>query len=531
MAIYRRRWLWILSGLAAGIVIALIMVAATIPLSSDTLRHRLVQGLSRRLDADIELGDLNLRVFPRLRVHGDLLKVRRHGSSDEPLISVQQFTVDADLTGLLRKHVAHVRLDGLKIVIPPGKHSHEDSPEAVATTGESQNGDSPDSSVGKDIVVDVLESADAQLVTMPDAVDTRKGKQPRVWAIHVLKMHDVGASSSMPFDATLTNAVPPGEIVTKGRFGPWNVDDPGETPLRGVFSFDHADLGVFHGIAGTLTSNGDFSGSLDYIEARGQADIPNFTVTLGGQPFGMHTTYHTVVDGTNGDTYLKRVDASFLQSSLVASGSIYNDTPNLPGRYVQLDVTMDRGRIEDLMKMAVKSSQPPMTGAVRLHTKFLLPPGEADVPDRLQLDGQFSIADARFTNVDVQSKIRELSARSRGKTSDEIQRPVLSDIKGHFKLGHGRLTLPQFRYEVPGATIELTGAYALRPQSLDFQGTMLMEATVSQTQRGWKKLLLKAVDPLFRRKDGKDGSAIPFRISGTRGNPSFGLDYGRVFGR
>jgi len=526
VAIYRRRWFWILSGLAASIVIALVLVAATIPLSSDTLRHRLVEGLSRRLNADIELGDLSLRLYPRLRAHGALLKVRRHGSSDEPLISVQQFTVDADLVGLLRKHVAHVQLEGLKIVIPPGTHHHDDSPEPVATSGGSSS-----VSIDKDIVVDVLESANAQLVTMPDESDARKGKRPRVWAIHVLKMHDVGAASSMPFDATLTNAVPPGEIVTKGRFGPWNVDEPGETPLRGVFSFDRADLGVFPGIAGTLTSNGDFSGSIDYIEARGQADIPNFMVTLGGQPFALHTTYHTVVDGTNGNTYLKRIDANFMQSSLVASGSVYNDTEDLPGRYVQLDVTMDHARIEDLMKMAVKSSQPPMTGAVRLHTKFLLPPGRADVPDRLQLDGGFSIAGARFTNVDVQSKIRELSARSRGKTSEELDRPVLSNFQGRFKLENGRLTLPQLTYEVPGAQIELAGAYALRPQSLDFHGTMLMEATVSQTQHGWKKLLLKAVDPLFRRKDGKNGSAIPFRIGGTRGNPSFGLDYGRVFGR
>jgi hypothetical protein len=46
-----------------------------------------------------------------------------------------------------------------------------------------------------------------------------------------------------------------------------------------------------------------------------------------------------------------------------------------------------------------------------------------------------------------------------------------------------------------------------------------------------KRLVLKAIDPLFHRKDGKDGSAIPLRIGGTRGHPSFGLDYGRVLGR
>jgi hypothetical protein len=181
--------------------------------------------------------------------------------------------------------------------------------------------------------------------------------------------------------------------------------------------------------------------------------------------------------------------------------------------------------------MAVKSSQPSMTGALRLQTKFLLPPGDADVADRLHLDGRFSIAGARFTNVDVQSKIRELSARSQGKTVEEINGRVLSDFHGRFRLGGGRLALPELTFTVPGAEVVLAGAYALRPESLDFKGTMLMDATVSQTQHGWRRMLLKVVDPLFKRKDGKDGSAIPFTISGKRNRPDFGLDYGRVFKR
>ncbi len=172
-----------------------------------------------------------------------------------------------------------------------------------------------------------------------------------------------------------------------------------------------------------------------------------------------------------------------------------------------------------------------MTGALRLTTKFLLPPGDSDVADRLHLEGRFAIAGARFTNVDVQSKIRALSAKSQGKDVDELENRVLSNFEGRFKLADGRLTLPALTFTVPGAEIQLAGAYALKREALDFKGTMLMDASVSQTQHGWKKLLLKVVDPLFRRKDGKDGSAIPFKISGKRSDPDFGLDYGRVFKR
>ena len=45
-----------------------------------------------------------------------------------------------------------------------------------------------------------------------------------MWTIHHLRMHDLGVDRPMPFEATLTNAVPPGEIETKGSFGPWQAE-------------------------------------------------------------------------------------------------------------------------------------------------------------------------------------------------------------------------------------------------------------------------------------------------------------------
>ena len=64
---------------------------------------------------------------------------------------------------------------------------------------------------------------------------------------------------------------------------------------------------------------------------------------------------------------------------------------------------------------------------------------------------------------------------------------------------------------------------------MNFKGQLLMDATISQTQTGWKRIVLKGIDPLFK-KDGH-GAVIPIIIQGTRSNPSFGLDKGRVFKR
>jgi hypothetical protein len=56
-----------------------------------------------------------------------------------------------------------------------------------------------------------------------------------------------------------------------------------------------------------------------------------------------------------------------------------------------------------------------------------------------------------------------------------------------------------------------------------------MDAKISQTVTGFKSVLLKIVDPLFGKEGG--GSSIPIKIEGTRNDPKFGLDMGRVFRR
>ena len=192
-----------------------------------------------------------------------------------------------------------------------------------------------------------------------------------------------------------------------------------------------------------------------------------------------------------------------------------------------LDIVMGQARVEDVLRMAIKTESP-MQGALQLTTKFLLPPGEADVADRLRLDGRFTMARVRFASYDVQGKINELSHRSRGLGPDQRSDRVVSNFQGRFRLADGRLTLPSLTFSVPGANVQLAGRYALKPETLDFTGALLMDAKVSETQTGIKSLLLKVVDPLFRR-NGR--TTIPIHVRGTRNEPDFGLDVGRVFKR
>jgi len=165
---------------------------------------------------------------------------------------------------------------------------------------------------------------------------------------------------------------------------------------------------------------------------------------------------------------------------------------------------------------------------IRFDSKVRIPPGETDVVERLQLDGMFALNGVRFTSPDVQQKIANLSHHAEGDPKDEDPN-VAADFKGRFRLRNGRMDLPDLRFTVPGATIDIKGNYGLRKGDLDFRGTARLDATVSQMATGFKKLLLKPVDPLFKR-DGA-GAVVPITISGTRGSPSFKLDIGRVIKR
>src|SRR6202035_459890 len=174
------------------------------------------------------------------------------------------------------------------------------------------------------VLIGEIVSDDAKLRSLPKPAD----KDPHVFAIHHLVMHSVGLDRPAKFTAQLTNAIPPGEIETKGSFGPWSPDDPGQTPLSAEYTFDKADLGVFKGISGILSSAGKFGGVLRKIEVKGKTSIPDFTVTIGGHPLDLETVFSATVDGTNGNTLLHPVTAHLLNTVIVAQGGVVKSKDN-----------------------------------------------------------------------------------------------------------------------------------------------------------------------------------------------------------
>jgi hypothetical protein len=74
-------------------------------------------------------------------------------------------------------------------------------------------------------------------------------------------------------------------------------------------------------------------------------------------------------------------------------------------------------------------------------------------------------------------------------------------------------------------SLQLQGDFGLLDEKLDFHGTALMDAPVSEMTTGWKSMLLKLADPFLKGKN--NGAKIPIHITGTRDQPRFGLDLAR----
>ena len=456
------------------------------------------------------------RVFPRVSVSGRGVVIRHKGRTDvPPLIAIDRFEIRGSLSELMQRprRVGEVRLRGLKVNIPPGDDD-DDSQKDEKTDAQKQ----ADIRNLQRVIIERFEAPGTVITLIPK----RAGKQPKIFTVHHLVMDSLGVNETIPYIATLTNPVPKGEIETSGTFGPWNVAHPARTPITGKYVFANANLDTIDGLAGVLSSTGEFTGPINRIEVRGTTDTPNFQVDAGGQPVPLKTRFTAVVDGSDGDTYLQRVDASFLDTSMTAKGAVIG-LEGVPGRQVEVDVDMQDGRIEDLLRLAVQSDEPILRGAARLKAKLVIPPEKKKVIDKLQLRGEFVLSQAKFTDATVQTKLTGLSRRGQGIGRDEEVGEVLSNLRGRFAVENATATFSSLTFSVPGAAVELAGRYGLRDEVIDFKGKLKMQATLSRVAGGGVRgFFLKAFDPLFKKTDA--GMVLPIKISGTRKNPKFGLD-------
>ena len=503
------------------------------------LRAAIVNRLEEHFHARVELDSFHvslvnglwaegkgLRIWPPAQVEGVAVPGTTAASQPGPLIRLQEFRFHAPLRYKLGQPVkiSVVELKGLYVDVPPKTHfMHKAAPERAEEHGTPL----------LRFAVESMICEGAHLTLETD----KPGKLPLEFAIAHIKLTSSIAGGTMQFDAKLTNPKPAGTILTRGTVGPWKVDDPGETPLTGSYRFEHADLGVFKGIAGILQSTGRYEGVLRDLVVDGQTDTPDFRLTSFGTAVPLHTEFHAHVDGTNGDTWLEPVNATLGQSHFTAEGEVVRVPPGTAshgtatpgGHEIALNVKVNGGRMEDFLRLASKSGTPLLTGTLALKTTLEIPPGTAPVDEKLKLNGSFTLDDAQFTSAKIQNEVGELSLRGQGRPNDARQgegADVRSTMQSDFTMADAVIALPNLKYTVPGAEIDLKGTYGVQGGLLNFTGTAKTQATVSEMVGGWKGVLLKPADRYFK-KDGA-GTEVPIHVNGTRENPKFGVDLGRM---
>jgi hypothetical protein len=511
----RRRALWFLAAATLGLIAS---GAALFLVRPGRIKTRVERVVSERLQLTTTIRDLSVHLRTRAVLEAAGIEVRVPSRPDlPPFISIDRLTVEANpfrlATEIIRGRVQLVHVEGLRIAIPPGEAKHEVMP--------SGQGDHQSRST---VIIGELIAHDALLTILR----RNPGDAPLVFQIHALDMHELGFDRAIPFHAELTNPIPTGEVVSQGTVGPWQTA-PSDLPIAGDYAFRHADLGTIRSIGGTLTSEGHFNGTLDELRVIGTTKTPDFNLDIGGRPAPLSTSFTAVVDGSNGTTHLETVEAKLFRTTIHADGDIVN-MPGPAGFAITIRARIERGRIEDVLELAMPTG-PPLVGDVSLESTLHLPAGATPVRDRLTADGRFTLRHVRFTDGPIEQKVEALSRRGRGQDNDQAESAgrVMSSVAGAFRLAAREIWLPDVSFEVPGASIALSGTYELPTQAMSFEGDLRLQASLSSAVGGFKSVLVKPFDWLFRR-DGA-GAVIPIRIQGTRDHPEFGVRVAAVLRR
>lgn len=508
----RRRWLYVF----VSALVLLIGFAAFVTLRlrnvDERLRALVIRELGRRFHSRVELRSLHARLTPIPGVTGEGLVIHYSGRPDAPpLIQIQNFSTGFGVWDLLREkhHVSVVYLDHMIITISRRKPGEPAPPPDTAAPTAKRF-------LPESIVFDKIICKDTQLLIIPK----KEGKQPLDFEIHDLVLTGLNSAQAFDFRGALTNAKPKGEIVTTGKFGPWQLDDPGQSPVSGDYKFTNADLGPLPGISGILSSIGKYTGQLASIEVNGETDTPDFALDPVNHKVPLHTDFSATVDGTDGDTYLHPVRATLGHSLIIANGSVVR-VPEKNGHLISMEVLAPQARLQDILALAVNSDKPAMVGTLKLKTKLTLPPGKLRMLDKMILDGDFGVDDASFTSQQIKEKLESLSRHALGEPKDQEAGSAVTDLSGHFHVENSVATFSHLHFGVEGANLFLDGTYNLKGGDLNFAGKLQFKAAVSQTVTGVKSVLLKPIDPFFKKHGA--GTEVPIRISGTYQNPEISV--------
>jgi hypothetical protein len=483
----RRRW-WIVAAILLAILLlaAVVVLAAKWPFSEAKVVHDLEHASGGRA----HFTSFHKTFFPPGCISEGVVIRSAH---DGPVISIERLEIHGSYSGMLRHYVPLIVAKGARIQLP--------------ALGGKSSGLSPkhsDTHIGK-LVADqsILEIASAE-----------KNGQPSRFAIHQFAIWDLGSGKAMPFAASLTNTIPPGEIGARGNVGPWATGNLAQTPVSGAYTFRRADLSAIGGISGTLASDGRFSGSVRNLQVDGSVDVPDFNVRRNTHHVHVTSQFRALVNGTNGDVTLQSARSEFGETTVEASGKIAATAGD--GKSATLALAIPHGRLQDVLLLFIHAPRAPMTGVASLRARVTIPPGHEPFLHKLFMEGDFGVGGGQFTNPKTQTSVNKLSAKAEGGSDKDDDDParVVSDLTGHAVLKNATVSFSDLAFRVPGAKARLHGTYNLENERVNLHGVLMLQEKLSDTTSGIKSVLLKPLEP-FLKKNHHGGAKLAASITGT----------------
>ncbi len=411
---------------------------------------------------------------------------------------------------MFRERVRLVDLTGLHIVIP--------APGTAASKREFPPGSSSSFS-GPETLVDQLRIHDSTL----DVIRAEGGIYS--FPIRMLTIGNLQKGRVLSYSVDMTNARPRGHIFSVGSFGPLDPGNLGATPLSGHFTFADVDLHDIGDIGGTLSSDGNFQGTLARFQAEASTFTPDFTVD-GGKPTPVTTSAHCTINALSGDVLLDAIDAKFDSTAIRFQGGVTGSP-----KAIDVDINVSAGRAQDVLRPFLHVDSP-IAGIVWLRGHAHVDPAGNGVHflDRLHVVGSFQVPAERLTNRKTEeelsafskraqktppSKVDLLSATPPGATDQNGVADVVSSLRGKATIEKGIVTSQGLEFEIPGASVDLHGSMNLHGGSVHLLGNLRMQSDVSHAATGFKSILLKPLIPFFKKQNA--GAVVPILISGKPG--------------
>ena len=476
----------------AGVVVAVLIVAVVVahhywPFTESAVRSALAEDASAR----VSFGKFRDTYFPPGCVAENVTFQR--DDSPAPLITIRRLIIRSYLPGMLHSHVSLLRAEGMHILITGSDVSRTHS-------------------TGQQHIVDRLVADDAVI----EIRQSNPQKNLR-FVFHKLALKDIGGTSPVNVSAVFDNPSPPGLITISGQFGPWGSSHWEDTPVSGKYSFQHADLSAFGGIAGILASNGDFRGTFKQIDIDGSTDTPEFEVTKTHHRQPLNTRFSASVDAGNGNVVLHKVLARFGHSELTVKGTVGRG-PN-GKRAAILDLRCERGRIEDAFYPFTHSPRSPLVGDVGFTMRITIPGGHEPFLEKLELVSNFQIQHAQFTHEKTQEGLDKI-AENPGQKEPE---PTLADFQGSVAIHHGTAYFSSLSVEDQGASAQFHGSYNLIDEKVRMFGQLKTATSLTKTTHGGiSAVFAKVLEPFFKKRP--HVTVVPVKIGGTYTKPSFGLN-------